>query len=340
MRRIAHAAQLQQLRCVERTPAQHHLTGVDGVRGAAPCQVVNAVLDARGSGAVEQHLVHQRTCRDGEVRPVHDRPQVRLRCAEATTATDVAIEAREAFLAITVHIVGSRQAGLLGGLEEGFDQRVVRQAALHLERAVPSAPLIGTGEAGLHLLEVGQAMGVVPGVHALVGGPPLVVHRVAPLEDHPVDAARAPEHLAAGVVHLPTVHERLGLGLVLPVVEPAADREHERGRHVDEDVPLVVGSSRLEHEHPVAGIGTQPVGERRPSGTSADDDVVVARVWTLLSFGGHRTTSIGSGGAERPSAGDQSARDPLARDQATRMRLAMSTTSAPRAAGSRSSLKR
>ena len=88
-----------------------------------------------------------------------------------------------------------------------------------------------------------------------VGAPPLVVQRVAALEDHPVDAARAAEHLAAGVVDPPPVHVRLGLGLVLPVVEATADRERQRGRHVDEDVPQVVGAAGLQDEHPVRRVG-------------------------------------------------------------------------------------
>src|SRR5205823_14405262 len=66
-----------------------------------------------------------------------------------------------------------------------------------------------------------------------LGRPLLVVERVAALEDHAVDRARAAEHLAARVVDAAAVHVRLGLGLVLPVVEAAADRERQRGRHVE-----------------------------------------------------------------------------------------------------------
>src|SRR6185312_13162769 len=98
-----------------------------------------------------------------------------------------------------------------------------RRSALEDERAAVAAPLVATGEVVLHLLEVRQAVRVVPGLHPRVGGPPLVVHGVAALEDHPVDAARAAEDLAPRVVDAPPVHERLGLRLVPPVVEPGAD---------------------------------------------------------------------------------------------------------------------
>src|SRR5579863_5117127 len=72
--------------------------------------------------------------------------------------------------------------------------------------------------------------------------PALVVQRVAALEEDPVDAARHAEHFAAGVVDPPPVQLRFGFWLTLPVIEPAADREGQRGRRVDEDVPPVAGS--------------------------------------------------------------------------------------------------
>src|SRR5207237_196126 len=87
--------------------------------------------------------------------------------------------------------------------------------------------------------------GVVPGLHARVRGPPLVVERVAALEDHPVDAAGAAQHLAARVVNAAVVHERLGLRLVFPVVEPGADRERQRRRHVDAAVDGELGDRVL-----------------------------------------------------------------------------------------------
>ena len=131
------------------------------------------------------------------------------------------------------------------------------------------------GEAVLHPLEVRQAVRVVPLLHAGVGGPALVVQRVAALEDHPVDARRAAEHLAAGVVHPPRIEVRLRLGLVLPVVEAVPDREHQRRRHVHEHVPAPVRPPRLEDEHARRGIGAQPVGEHRAGRPAADDHDVV-----------------------------------------------------------------
>ena len=77
------------------------------------------------------------------------------------------------------------------------------------------------------------------------------------------------------MVDAAAAHVRLGLGLVAPVVEAVADRERERRRHVDEDVPERVVAPRLEHQHPVGRILREPVRERAAGGPSADDHEVV-----------------------------------------------------------------
>ena len=207
-----------------------------------------------------------------------DRLQVRLRAAlRRRPSVDVPVERREPLLAIAVDVVGQVVAGLLAGGEERREQRVRGRTTFQDERPVVAAPrVVGRGrQAGLHLLEVGQAVGVVPGLHPGIGRPALVVERVAALEDLAVDARRAAEDLAAGVVDAPAVHERLGLRLVHPVVVAAADRERQRRRHVDEDVEPVVGPAGLETRTRVPGSTRQPIGQRAPGRAAADDDEVV-----------------------------------------------------------------
>src|SRR2546426_564307 len=72
------------------------------------------------------------------------------------------------------------------------------------------------GQAVLHPLEVRQAMGVVPGLHARGRRPAIEVERVATLEDHPVDRRRPAEDAAAGVIDPTAAHERLGLRAIAP----------------------------------------------------------------------------------------------------------------------------
>lgn len=211
-----------------------------------------------------------------QVPTVPDGCQVGLAGAEPTTPVDVAVELREALLAVAVDVVGQGVPGLLDGLEEGAEQRRRGGPALQDQGSRAAAPGVGACQAGLHALEVREAVRVVPLLEAGVAGPALVVERVAALEDHAVDGRRAAEHLAAGVEDPSSTHVRLGLGLVAPVVEAAADGEGQRGGHVDERVELGVGAPCLEHQDARPGIRAQTVGEGGPGGPAADDHVVVA----------------------------------------------------------------
>ena len=273
-RLVAHAGELEQLRGVDRPAAEDHFAGIDRVTAARPL-----VVDADRPLTLEPDAGHQGEGADGEVLPVPDRVEVGPRGGEPAAAVDVAVEPREALLPVAVHVVGEVVAGLDRRAEERVEERVGRRAPLELERAVAAAPVVGAGQAVLHPLEVGQAVEVVPLLHPRLPAPSLVVERVAALEDHPVDAARATEYLAARVEDPPAAQVRLGVSLVLPVVEPAADRERQRGRHVDERVDPVVRPARLEDEDAGVGVGREAVGEGAASGTATDDDVVV----TLLN---------------------------------------------------------
>ncbi len=186
----------------------------------------------------------------------------------------VAVERRETLLPVAVDVVGQLVTGLLRRLEEGLEQWAVRGAAFQHQRAFVAAPPAASGQAGFHLLEVRQAVRIVPGLHARVGGPALVVQGVAALEDHPVDAAGAAQHFAAGVVDPAPVHERLGLGLVLPVVQPVPDRVGQRGRHVNEHVPRVIRAARFEHQHLVGRVSGEPAG---PSALPAEPPPTITK---------------------------------------------------------------
>ena len=281
-----HAGELEQLGRVDRATAEDDLGAAGGTR--AP--VGAGVLDAHRPAALEEDLRGEREGLHLEVRTAHHRVQVGARRRQATTIVHVAVERGKALLAVAVHVLGERIAGLLDGVEEGVEERAARRAALERERAVVTAEGIvrPRRETVLHPLEVGQAVSVVPGLHPVAGRPALVVERVAALEDHPVDAARAAQHLPARVVDLAAAHERLGLGLVLPVIEAAADRKRQRGGHVDEHVPRPVRPARLQHQHAIGRILGEPVGEDAARRATADDDEVVVRAHAgVLSRGCH-----------------------------------------------------
>ncbi len=151
--------------------------------------------------------------------------QIRTGCAQPPSAVDIPVEGCEPLLPVAVDVSRSVVAGLLGSFQEGAYQRMAGGAPFQDQWSIPAAVLIDSRQAGFHAFEVGKAMGVIPGFHARIGPPTLEVEGVAPLKDHAVDAARASEHLPPGVVNPASVHEGLGLRLVLPVIEPVPDRE-------------------------------------------------------------------------------------------------------------------
>jgi len=276
VRRVADARQLEELRRVEGAAREDHLTGRD--RLGPPALALD--LHADRTTAVEVDPGHEGPGPDLEVAAAHHRVEIRPRGADPTAAPDVPVERRKALLAVAVDVLGQLVAGLHGGSEPGPEERARRRPPLQTQRAAVTAPwIVDCGRrAVLHSLEIRQAPSVVPGLHPGVRGPAFVVERVAALEDHPVDAGAPAEDLAPGVVDPPAVHERLGLGLVLPVVEPAADRERQGGRHVDERVDAPVGPTGFEDEDPRPRIRRQAVREGAPRTPSTDDDVVPGSV--------------------------------------------------------------
>ena len=189
----------------------------------------------------------------------HHRMQVGAGGRKPAAVADVAVELRETLLPVTVYVIGARVTGLLGRGEERLEQRVGRRTALERKRTVvPAVGVVGRGgQAVLHPVEVRQAVRVVPVAHAGVRTPALVVHRIAALEDHPVDAAGAAEHLAAGVVDAAAVHVRLGFGLVFPVVETTSDGKRQRRGHVHEHVPQRIVAARFQNQNLVGLVGRQ-----------------------------------------------------------------------------------
>ena len=268
-RRSADPRELQQLGRVEGAGAEDHLARA--IRSPDPPRRPRRRRRGRprrpaGVRSPAAHL---------EVAPVRRPAEVGAGGVHPPAVEDRAVEAGEALLAVAVDVGGQLVAGLLDGGEERLVERAGGRAPLEHDRAVGAAVGVGAGEAGLHALEVRQAVCVVPGLEPRFRGPALVVERVPALEDHPVDAARAAEQLAAGVVDAPAVHERLRLRAVHPVVAGVADREGERGRHLDVEVPEAVGPAGLEHEHARAGVGAEAVREHAAGRAAADDHDVV-----------------------------------------------------------------
>ena len=254
---VAHARKLQELGRVDRAAAANNVAGIGALRRPAP----DSIFDPHGALALEQDARGERAGRHRQIGAIDHRVQVGARRAEPPPIMDVAVEGAEAFLAVAVDVFGERVASFLHRREKSPEQGRVGRAALKDQRAVVAAKFVAAVQACFHALEVGQAVRVVPIGHAGVAGPALVVERVAALEDHAVDAAGAAEDFAAPVRDAAIVHEWLGLGVVAPVVEGAADWVGKRRRHVDEDVPERVAAAGFEHQHAVPRVGAQARGQ-------------------------------------------------------------------------------
>ena len=266
----ADARQLQELRRVDGATGADHLARPHAVHASEP-----PVLDTDGAPPFEEDARREGAGPDGEIRPSPHRVQVGACGAPAPAVSQVAVESAEALLGRAVHIVGEHVTRLARGLEEGLEERSPCGAPLELERPLAAPPVVVAVAAGLHALEVGQAVGVAPVLEPGALGPAVVVLRVAALEDHAVDAARAAEQLAARVVDPPAAHVWLGLGLIAPVVEAVARRNRERRGHVDTDGPPGGGATRLEDEHPAGRIIGEPSRQHAARRASADDHHVL-----------------------------------------------------------------
>ena len=192
--------QLQQLGRVEGAATGDDFLGHDRLRrGAlhAEAESALAVLDADRFVALEEDLVGLGPSLERQIAPLLEHGvQVGTGSRQAPGAVHVLVESSKALLLEAIDVVGPAVAGFLTGLQPGVEQWCRRRAAFHRERAVVT-PQFGTlvgvevgagAEAGLHALEVREAVLVAPRLHAGDAAPLVVIHRVAPLENHAVDA--------------------------------------------------------------------------------------------------------------------------------------------------------
>ena len=136
---------------------------------------------------------------------------------------------------------------------------------------------------GFHAVEVRQAVGEVPVLHARVLAPLLVVHRVTALVDHAVDGGRSAKDLAASMVDTAAVHLWLWIGLIHPVIVLCADWEREAGWHVNEQIPQGIWAASLKDQHAGVLVFGQACGDDGACGATANDDYVAYFIGDLFS---------------------------------------------------------
>src|SRR5690606_21523934 len=150
--------------------------------------------------ALKQDAAGDGTGLDMEVGTLLGGLQVGARGAVAATVANVAVEGSKAFLAVAVDVVSERVACLLHSLEEGLEERIGARARFEMEWTCVAVVVAGARGAALGAFEVGEHVGIIPILHALVARPFFVIHGVAADVDHAIDAAGAAKQLAASVV--------------------------------------------------------------------------------------------------------------------------------------------
>src|SRR5437763_3558069 len=199
---------------------------------------VSRELDADGALAIEQHAMDKRMRDELQVGALQGRTQIGARGAGAAAAATGLLAPADA-VAMTrrqvVDVLAIFEPKLLAGLKDrGADRRPVRFRGE--ERALLAARLAGFALPPFRFPEIGQA--IVPRPAAIAElGPMIVILRLAPDVDQPVDRGRAADHTAARIDDRSTVGARIGLDAVLRGECVVIEQIEENGRSVNDRVP-------------------------------------------------------------------------------------------------------
>ena len=183
--RIANPRQLQELRAVEGSAAQRRPLRPRSISTPRPLATSTPIARVPSNTTLFTCVLGHQV----EVRSVEHWVEVGPSCAQAASAKHVLVECSEAFLTEPVDVVGAVESGLDPGVaamrRRGADSAGPRSSLSGPSSLrKPSAP----ARQVLHPFEVRQAVCPVPAFEAGHRSPLVVVHRVAALEYHPVDA--------------------------------------------------------------------------------------------------------------------------------------------------------
>ena len=289
--RRSDAGELQQLRRVIRAAGDQDFLARPRRAHAA----FLLVFDRLGAPPLEQDALRQRRGLDVQIAAALRRAQIGERRAGAAAAPCRGLEKSRAFLGRAVEIGIGRNAGLGGGDDEGFRQRIVHAASPTPAAARRAVIFVGAALLVLGLLEIGQHVVIAPaGIAALA--PAIVILVLAAHIEQAVDRTRAAEHFSARLEHLPAVQSRLRLGLVHPVDGFFLEQFAVAERHVDPEIGVL--RSGLQQQHGMLAVGAQAIGEHASGRAGADDDVVeFGSVIIVVHLFPRTQTERGSGAA-------------------------------------------
>ena len=189
--------QILEQTCICNTGKLKQLGGVDGAAAADDMTAVCgfAAIFPPGKGhpfgafSAEQNPGGHGPGDQFKVFAVLDRVIVGPGRTPALALFDVPVKGGKTLLAKSVDIVGQGISRFLNRFEKRLEQRIGARADLQIQRPLFAVVFVRVGHSVFQAFEIGQTMGIVPLLHALVFGPPLVIHGIAPDIDHAVDGA-------------------------------------------------------------------------------------------------------------------------------------------------------
>ena len=214
--RIPHARKLQDLRRLHGPCREDHFAV--GADLAGHPALAFGHFHAHGLALLDQHARHHAGGNDLQVGPLFlDRAQIGKGRAPAAALEDRTLIAAKAFLVGAVEIFRYRIASFLARIDEGLVDRPGKRAFGHVQRAAAAMEVIRPALIAFRLAEIGQHIGKAPALQAHLA-PEVIVARMPPDVDHPIDRGGAAPALAARPVEAPVFHMLLRLGEKAPVI--------------------------------------------------------------------------------------------------------------------------
>ena len=228
---------------------------------------------AGGAALRDRHPVDRGAGDDAQIGAVHRRAQEGVGRAPAPAAPLRHLKIARPQIVAAVEVGGFGHAILAGGQAETVEQ--IPAQPLPLDPYLAACAMGGARPILMILRphEIGQD--IVPAPADIAGLPPaIIIGGLAAHVDHAVDRAAAADHPAARIGDGAGAKAGRRLGLQAPV----GARIAHAIKIADRDLypqPVIL-AARLQQQHAVARIGTQPVGQHASRAARAQDDIIPA----------------------------------------------------------------
>ena len=150
----------------------------------------------------------------------------------------------------------------------------------------PAILVVAAVFAGRGLLEVRQAVLVVPVSETLIlSSPAVVVERIAADIDLAIDGGRSAEHATAWAMHDATAEVRFRFSEIIPAVAFTVHGVGKGSRHSNLPFPEWIFTAGLQQQHADCRVLGQTVCQYATRGTGTDNHIVCMQCFIVHVFG-------------------------------------------------------